>query len=94
MISDDLNHFATEMENRRLDAIALDAIERGDPEQVYAQCQAHAISICGLVPCVVVMEALRHLDWGNCIERVAYATSADVSGDQSRVVGYAGLIFR
>ena len=25
-------------------------------------------------------------------ERVAYATSADVSGDKSRVVGYAGML--
>ena len=26
-------------------------------------------------------------------ERVAYATSADVTGDKSRVVGYAGMLF-
>jgi AmmeMemoRadiSam system protein B len=25
-------------------------------------------------------------------QRVAYATSADVSGDTSRVVGYAGML--
>ena len=26
-------------------------------------------------------------------QRVDYATSADVSGDKSRVVGYAGMLF-
>jgi AmmeMemoRadiSam system protein B len=29
----------------------------------------------------------------NKAERVAYATSADVTGDTSRVVGYAGMLF-
>ena len=27
------------------------------------------------------------------VERVAYSTSADVSGDKTRVVGYAGMLF-
>ena len=38
-------------------------------------------------------EALRQLQQLSRCERVAYATSADVSGDKNRVVGYAGMLF-
>ena len=49
--------------------------------------------MCGVRPAIVVMEALRQLDLlGRCV-RVGYDTSAAVSGDTSRVVGYAGLLF-
>jgi len=41
---------------------------------------------------VIVMEALRQLDGLKRIESVGYATSADASGDTSRVVGYAGVL--
>ena len=42
---------------------------------------------------MIVMEALRQLNQLAKCERVGYATSADVSGDKSRVVGYAGMLF-
>jgi AmmeMemoRadiSam system protein B len=38
------------------------------------------------------METLRNLGQLKRTERVAYATSGDVSGDKSRVVGYAGML--
>ena len=44
-------------------------------------------------PCVIVMETLRQLGCLNCCQTVGYTTSAEASGDQSRVVGYAGLLF-
>jgi AmmeMemoRadiSam system radical SAM enzyme/AmmeMemoRadiSam system protein B/AmmeMemoRadiSam system protein A len=92
VISSDMNHFASDAENRRLDEIALAAMETLDPEHVYRTVTAHRISMCGLVPAVVVMEALRELSQLRRAERVAYATSAEVSGDTSRVVGYAGML--
>jgi AmmeMemoRadiSam system protein B len=36
---------------------------------------------------------LRLLDGVKKAERVGYATTADVTGDKSRVVGYAGILF-
>jgi AmmeMemoRadiSam system protein B len=39
------------------------------------------------------METLRRLGGLNRAERVGYATTADVTGDPSRVVGYAGMLF-
>ena len=48
--------------------------------------------LCGLLPAVIVMEALRQLGGLTAFEPVGYSTSADVTGDPSRVVGYAGAL--
>ena len=94
VISSDLNHFADDRENRRLDEIALQAIETLEPDHVFDTIvNRHRISMCGVRPCVVVMETLRQLGLLNRCQRIGYATSAEVSGDTSRVVGYAGLLF-
>ncbi|MCA9189737.1 MAG: AmmeMemoRadiSam system radical SAM enzyme, partial [Planctomycetales bacterium] len=92
MISSDMNHFATDVENRRLDTMALEALETLEPERLYRVARENHISMCGLVPAVIVMHALRKLGRLQRVERVGYGTSADVTGDTSRVVGYAGLL--
>jgi AmmeMemoRadiSam system protein B len=92
VISSDMNHFASDAENRRLDEIALKAMETLDPEQLYKTVTGQHISMCGLLPAVIVMETLKELGRLRKSERVAYATSADASGDKSRVVGYAGVL--
>jgi AmmeMemoRadiSam system protein B len=92
VISSDMNHFASDAENRRLDEIALTALQTLDPEHLYRTVTSQHISMCGLAPAVIVMLALREMHRLNRAERVAYATSAETSGDQSRVVGYAGVL--
>ena len=94
VISSDMNHYASDDENRRLDEIALRAVETLDPAAVYDTVVArHNISMCGVRPAIVVMETLRQLHLlGRCV-RVGYETSAAASGDTRRVVGYAGLLF-
>jgi AmmeMemoRadiSam system radical SAM enzyme/AmmeMemoRadiSam system protein B/AmmeMemoRadiSam system protein A len=94
VISSDMNHFATDAENRRLDELALRTMETLDPEEFLATVSEHNISMCGVLPAVIVMEALRQLGGLSASERVGYATSADVTGDTSRVVGYAGMLLR
>jgi AmmeMemoRadiSam system radical SAM enzyme/AmmeMemoRadiSam system protein B/AmmeMemoRadiSam system protein A len=93
LVSSDMNHFATDAENRRLDALALAALERCDPEALHETVTRHNISMCGVMPAVIVLETLRLLGGRPKAERVGYATSADVTGDTSRVVGYAGMLF-
>jgi AmmeMemoRadiSam system protein B len=39
-----------------------------------------------------VMKTLQKMGKLSQVERVGYATSGDVTGDRSRVVGYAGLL--
>ena len=92
LISSDMNHFADEAETRRLDRLALDAMQTLDPVHLYRTAEKHRISMCGLGPAVIAMEALRQLDLlERCVE-VGYATSAQQSGDTQRVVGYAGVL--
>ena len=92
VISSDMNHYASDAETRRLDEMALAAMETRDPEQLYNTVTSKHISMCGLLPAVIAMETLQQLNKLNKTERVAYGTSGDVSGDKSRVVGYAGLL--
>jgi AmmeMemoRadiSam system protein B len=93
VISSDMNHYASDDENRRLDEIAMEALERLDPADVFETVTGRNISMCGVLPAVMVMEAVEQLGGLKRAERVAYATSADVSGDKSRVVGYCGMLF-
>ena len=63
-----------------------------NPRALYDTCRDENISMCGLGPAVAMLTALNMLGTKKP-ELVKYATSADVSGDRSAVVGYAGMIF-
>ncbi len=92
VISSDMNHYAPDSENRRRDRLALDAMSTGDPEKLIDVCRDNEVSMCGLVPAAFVMETLHQMGTKFRVEELAYATSGDVSGDKSSVVGYAGSL--
>jgi AmmeMemoRadiSam system protein B len=92
VISTDLHHFAAEPENRRLDQMALDAVQSLDPRRLYETCRQNRISMCGLLPAVIVMETLKELGQLNRADLVGYCNSASSTGDTSRVVGYGGML--
>ena len=93
VISSDMNHHASDQDTRRLDRLALDAMEDLDPARLYETVRDNRISMCGMMPAVLVMETLRRLDCLNRCESVGYATSGDVTQDTRQVVGYAGMLF-
>ena len=93
VVSSDMNHFAGDAETRELDALALAQLERLDAEGLFQTCHQHHISMCGMLPAVVTMLALTELGLLGSCRRIGYGTSADTTGDTSRVVGYAGLAF-
>ena len=92
VISSDMNHFAPETENRRRDALALNAMRTGDPRRLFEVCRDNEISMCGVLPAVTVVQALLRSSSELGMELVDYTTSAAASGDTSRVVGYAGMV--
>jgi AmmeMemoRadiSam system protein B len=92
VISSDMNHFAPEEENRRLDRMALDAFATGDPQQLLQTCHEHQISMCGVVPAALVMATLHKLGHDFRVKEIAYTTSGETGGDRTRVVGYAGSL--
>lgn len=93
LVSSDMNHYASDADTRALDDIALSALENLDPEEVFDTVTRNNISMCGVVPAVIVLETLRQLGRLHKAERVAYATTADTTGDKRQVVGYAGMLF-
>jgi AmmeMemoRadiSam system radical SAM enzyme/AmmeMemoRadiSam system protein B/AmmeMemoRadiSam system protein A len=93
VISSDMNHFADDSENRRRDALALAMLEQYDPEGLLNVCEEESISMCGQIPAALVLLTLKALGQQVQFRQIAYATSGDVSGDLSRVVGYAGVLF-
>ena len=94
IISSDMNHFADDTQTRRLDRMALDALEALDPKRLFETITENRISMCGFHAACIVLETLRRLDSLKEYETVGYSTSADTTGDMSRVVGYAGMLFR
>ncbi len=94
VVSNDMNHFASNDENRRRDALALQALEGGDPEALLEVCRLHAISMCGVVPAALVMQTLIELEEPCTVEQISYDTSGSFSGDLQRVVGYAACRWR
>lgn len=89
--SSDMNHFESDERTRRKDRQAIDQVLALDPRSLYDTVRHEHISMCGYCPTVAMLIAARRLGAGRA-ELVRYGTSADVSGDFSRVVGYAGMV--
>lgn len=92
LTTSDLNHYENDATTRVKDHKAIDRILSMDAGGLYDTCRNEAISMCGLGPAVAMLTALQHVGTVRA-ELVRYATSADVSGDFSAVVGYAGIAF-
>jgi AmmeMemoRadiSam system protein B len=92
LTTSDLNHYEDDAKTRVKDRKAIDQMLVLNPRRLYDTCRNEDISMCGLGPAVAMMTALNALSVKKP-ELVKYATSADVSGDRSAVVGYAGMIF-
>jgi AmmeMemoRadiSam system protein B len=94
LISSDMNHFASDQETRRLDEMAIRALETLDVETIFHTVRGNEISMCGLLPAIIVLDALQQSRPLTTAKRVRYGTSTDVTNDPSRAVGYAGMLFR
>jgi len=90
--SSDLNHYEDDATTRAKDQKAIDQMLRLDADGLYRVCREERISMCGLGPAVVMLVVLRRLGVSHA-ELICHATSGDINGDRSAVVGYAGLTF-
>ncbi|MGE0710340.1 MAG: AmmeMemoRadiSam system protein B [Planctomycetota bacterium] len=91
--SSDMSHFLDAEEARRRDERALERLRAFDPVGLLQRCEDEDISMCGVRPTVVALEAARALG-ASAVEVVAYGHSGEVTGDDERVVGYAAAIVR
>ena len=88
--SSDMNHFLSADETRRRDQLAIDAALALDPARLYRTVRDNDISMCGVIPAVVMLQAALERGAKEC-RLVRYGHSGEVNGDVSRVVGYAAL---
>ncbi|MFH1690524.1 MAG: AmmeMemoRadiSam system protein B [Candidatus Eisenbacteria bacterium] len=89
--STDLSHFHDQDTAVELDSHVLEAVEDFDPEGLLASLARGECEACGGGPAAVVMMAARELGARESTV-VGYATSGDVAGDKSRVVGYMAAV--
>ena len=94
VISSDMNHYASDGDNRRLDKLALAQLDKLDEDALFKTCLENDISMCGMIPAVIILKTLKKLGSVHQCRSVGYSTSAEVTGDTTRVVGYAGRIFQ
>ena len=89
--SSDFTHYEADSEARSVDAIALDRILALDVQGFRQLCHESRLTICGTTAIEVLMSVAVEGRWVNT-RTIDYATSGDVTGDLSSVVGYACVL--
>lgn len=91
--STDLSHFHEQEEANLLDKRTAGFIENLSINELYGACKSGKCEACGVNPLLIVMEAAK-LQGALSVEILKYATSGDVIGDYSSVVGYLSAVIR
>ena len=91
--SSDMNHYEPAAVGRRKDELALEAIRRLDAEGLLEVTERFGISMCGRAPAAAALVAARALG-ARSTEVVDYGHSGEVTGEDTSVVGYAGVVIR
>ena len=89
--SSDMNHYEPDAITRVKDRKAIDRVLALDARGLWEVVMNEDISMCGFGPAVAMLTAADRLG-ATTATLVKYATSGDVSGDYSAVVGYAGIL--
>jgi AmmeMemoRadiSam system protein B len=90
--SSDFTHYEPHERAARQDRAAIERLLSLDLEGFYGAIRRYSISICGYGPIAAVVEAASILGLG-AGKLLKYATSGEVTGDRTAVVGYASLAF-
>ena len=91
--STDMSHYEPAEKAEEKDMAAIGHILDLDPEGLYETVARRAISMCGVLPTVVLLEAAKNLG-AETAELIHYTNSGHASGNFREVVGYAGLIVK
>lgn len=91
--SSDMTHYESQESTQRKDNIAIEAILRLDESELLRRIDEFKISMCGFVPAVVMLIAVKMLG-ATGAELASYRTSGDTTGDYTSVVGYAGILVK
>ncbi|HET8797914.1 MAG TPA: AmmeMemoRadiSam system protein B [Thermoanaerobaculia bacterium] len=89
--SSDLNHYEDQSETMRKDRIVIDALLHRDPRELWSAVDEFDVSMCGFIPATTMLIAANALG-ATRATLLKHATSGDVNGDYSHVVGYASVL--
>ncbi|WP_028582313.1 AmmeMemoRadiSam system protein B [Desulfogranum japonicum] len=91
LASTDMTHYKSRADATKSDIQAIEQMLAFNPKGLYDVVKKKNISMCGMVPTVIIMLTARQLG-ADSVELVEYTDSGEASGDTSQVVGYAGLV--
>ena len=89
--SSDMNHYESDTITRVKDRKAIERVLALDARGLWDVVMNENISMCGFGPTTVMLTAAKILG-ATSASLAKYATSGEVSGDYSSVVGYAGIV--
>jgi MEMO1 family protein len=90
LASSDLNHYEDQGETLRKDQLAIDQVLARDPRELWRVVDEYDVSMCGFIPTTAMLVATNALGATDA-RLIKHATSGDVNGDYSHVVGYASI---
>lgn len=93
LASSDLNHYENQQMTLRKDQLAIDAVLALDPQRLWRVVDEEDISMCGFIPTTTMLVAAKQLG-ATSARLIKHATSGDINGDYSGVVGYASIVIR
>jgi len=88
--SSDFSHYVAEEKARADDLYAIEALKTLDTKEFYRRIGERQVTACGYGPITAMVTACSRLG-ATAARLIRYATSGDVTGDYSEVVGYAGI---
>jgi len=88
----DMTHYEPHELAVKKDMMAIDRILKLDPEGLYSTVIQKDITMCGVGPIMTLIYVSKHYGTAKA-ELLKHATSGDVTGDKSWVVGYASVRF-
>ena len=91
LASSDLNHYEDQRETLRKDQLAIDEVLQLDPHGLWNTVEQFDVSMCGFIPTTVMLVAAKKLGATEA-RLIKHATSGDINGDYSHVVGYASIL--
>jgi hypothetical protein len=89
--SSDLNHYEDQQTTLRKDELAIAEVVALDPMELWRVVDEADVSMCGFIPTTAMLIAAKKLG-ATRARLLKHATSGDINGDYSHVVGYAAMI--